>query len=376
MKEIVETQRHITVRDLVGDKAAIFVRWAVENFGTDFVTMIPEEKKEGEPQLIGFGLSPEFVDGLNDAYSVERRNPSIEAGAGLLRAMLGSPWILGQVSGFAPIFEHGLKIFEPDSECCEALANTRPLIPFDDYEQPFPSMIIKLPVAFRRKHTADVALPEFLAIRRRQFEDGGSSIHFMGLTPGVGDIVSSFVSSGNGYRTIEDALIHVRKGVSRENGQVLEELNPGLELGDVEGYSARDWDANTLIQRVAINACLLLTQYGYTTRPALTKGQLRKLRRKVSRKGSQSTREHLATMTDYVDINQEIEWSRAEPRDSDSDSGDGTGRRLRFHWRKGHFKMQRHGKGLTKRKRVFIKPYPVNKGDYRGPPEEARSVYR
>lgn len=372
MKDISNTNSVLKVQDFVGAQVSRFLRWAVTNFGSDFIS--GDSTLHDGQLLMQFGFSPEFVAGLNDLYSNSRDLELLGITSNIMKIASDDtqgPWILGQLSLFAPMFDYGLKIFEPDSLCCEALANTKPLIPFAEYEQPFPTMMIRLPAEFRRKYSADTALPEFVGIRHRKFEneDGAPdvAIQIVGTTPGSEDITSTFVSSI--HSTIEAGLGFVRNR-SDNDWQFLPNSSD-LALND---YTDDDWDANTLIQRVAINACLLLTQYGYTTRPALSKGQLRKLRRKAAKKRSESARIQLGAPTEYVSLQQEINWFRSEPSDRQSDSDSGV--RLRPHWRKGHYKMQPYGKGRTKRKRVFIKPYLVNGADYGGRPEDARSVYR
>ena len=44
-------------------------------------------------------------------------------------------------------------------------------------------------------------------------------------------------------------------------------------------------------------------------------------------------------------------------------SGRKDGRKQRYHWRRGHIKSQRYGKGRRKVKTIVIDPYPVNRPD-------------
>jgi hypothetical protein len=286
--------------------------------------------------------------------SVEVRLPTDPA---LLKFHQLIPLLRGLVEVQAPhLFElytyskalaEGPKLLRPAAEQCEALEHVDVNISFDDYVQPFPTFLLELPEAYRRRLTDRFGFEcpqlvvthhdsrtKYILSFRSACPSGESTCHIMSPR----------------WNTVEEAL----------------------RFSEDEG---NDLDQSEVIQRVALNFGLLMTYYGVRDRgpadPQSHATHLRNARRRNKGKADRA-RHLLDAEINVIEFEQDVVvYDRSETQHSDSE-GDGSTRRT--HWRRGHFRRQVCGHARSGRKLIFIKPILVNAHRFQG--DVADTEYR
>lgn len=124
-------------------------------------------------------------------------------------------------------------------------------------------------------------------------------------------------------------------------------------------------------QRVALNCCLLLSNYGHDLRPALPK----ELQRDEGLAASGGERGHRAAQRvslalQVASFSRDVVFERHAPSTSTGTSG----REMPPHWVRGHWRMQAHGAGNLLRKRLFVAPYMARADLFVGRPSDTVTV--
>jgi len=243
----------------------------------------------------------------------------------------------------------GPKLLCPTTEQCEALEHVDVNVRFEDYEQPFPVFIVQLPEDYRRKLTDRFQheCPAFVL----NLHDKRTGYIISFCEHGFHEGGTFNVMSPRTYRsTVEDALrFSLEHGADLEQGEVL--------------------------QRVAINFGLLLTRYGTVDRgpidPVAHQKQSRNSRSSNNRKACRA-KELLDATFNLIEFEQEVIFFETVPTNEPNPNADG--KKKRPHWRRGHFRRQRCGTGLRKRRLIFIPPVLVNSAYFHG--DVADTEYR
>lgn len=111
-------------------------------------------------------------------------------------------------------------------------------------------------------------------------------------------------------------------------------------------------------QRIALNMCLALTNYGFKDADAnpANASQDRMLARENSERGERARARIRRGVLRRVTFNHDIVIRRTPP----TEGGGANGRTVKAHWVRGHWKMQPHGPHNSLRKRILIRPYLVH----------------
>jgi len=236
----------------------------------------------------------------------------------------------------------GPKLLRPTVEQCEALQHVDVNVTLQEYQQPFPSFVVEFPEEFRRKLTQEFRhdCPRFVL----NYHD--EKTHYV-LTYCVHDSkrgsTGNIISPRKQFKTIEDAL----RFMTDDDG-------PDLQQGEV-------------LQRIACNFGLMLTNFG-----AKSAGPLDPASHSRNQSQAKSRRPHKArraqAMLDaaFTEIGFEQDVVFYDTHSASNDPSEPTGRVVKTHWRRGHFRRQRHGKGLNQTKLVFIRPCLVNAELFKG----------
>lgn len=115
-------------------------------------------------------------------------------------------------------------------------------------------------------------------------------------------------------------------------------------------------------QRLALNLCLCLVNFGHKTEPLLPK-QLRDDRELSKRNDDKGERARLRVKESLMrcDFKEPIIIRRATEKGSEDTD---TGRHVKSHWVRGHWKMQPHGPGMSLRRKTLIRPYLTHAQEY------------
>lgn len=233
----------------------------------------------------------------------------------------------------------GPKSFRPTVEQCAALEQIEVRLELHEYAQPYPALLIELPQNY---------YAPFESVLCYRSDDGQMVSLCSHTSTRADDIVTTIRTDG---RPMEISLqrydLNIDDDLSRVCGRVL---------------------------RVAVNACLALTNYGCQVE-ALRGSEVdrdRKWAKEQSERGERA-RERLATAVRVVGFTQEVKLHTDEGGRGPSEY---TGREVTPHWRRGHWRMQRHGPHNSLIKRVLIKPVLVRADLFVGETSDTVAEYR
>lgn len=236
----------------------------------------------------------------------------------------------------------GPKILCPTHQQCEALQHVDVNVRHDEYEQPFSSIIVQLPASFRQSMTEafEWNCPKFVLLFHHK-----RSGYLFSFSCGNSDRLETvnIMSPRSQFETIEDSIRYSYE----QDGN---DLRQGAQL-----------------QRIACNFGLLLTNFGVRDcGPIDPKSHRTQSKRAKSRNHRKADRAQslLDASMNRIEFQQDVVFFD-DARDS-SESGESTNAKVRTHWRRGHFRRQRHGFGRAKRKLIFIKPCLVNSTRFQG----------
>ena len=248
---------------------------------------------------------------------------------------------------YSKALAEGPKLLCPTAEQCEALEHVDVNISFDDYVQPFPTFLLELPEAYRRRLTDRFGFecPQLVVTHH-----DSRTKYILSFRSACPSGESTFHIMSPRWNTVEEAL----------------------RFSEDEG---NDLAQSEVIQRVALNFGLLMTYYGVRDRgpvdPQSHATHLRNARRKNQGKGERARR-LLDAEINVIEFKQDVVvYDRSETQRTDSE-GDGSVKRT--HWRRGHFRRQVCGHARSARRLIFIKPILVNAHRFQG--DVADTEYR
>jgi len=253
----------------------------------------------------------------------------------------------------------GPKVFRPTAAECFALEEVQVRIPVSAYAQPFPTFCIEFPAEYREARRTE-GIGVFGGT-----ESYGPVAQILTHLPAIGVITgATLTDSGDGA---------VLCGMIGSPGAATIEDDVMRRLGDNHTAAINDDELTTERRavRVALNACLLLMDRGFRKVPHSDEAerlsrQLRSKAKTPARVLDELRARRRAIPTGYV-IEQSVDVRRIiRGNVSDAVAEDATRRRVRPHWRSAHWRMQRHGVGLTQSKRVLIPHVMVNAEDFGG----------
>jgi len=252
---------------------------------------------------------------------------------------------------------------------CEALAHVEIKVPLEYYRQPFPMMIVSLPDEFGLRNQYDcgyvpswerfpasrIARPRLVLLDHITVETGHAVILASIVCDNGHAITSRYLQ--HTLPTLEDNL----------NAADDADVNDGLPP-----ISAEEHRINRLAHRIAFNAMLLMTNYGFDRVPDDREKVKRKL--KYSKKPLEKLRlrAHLNDMPFCYEIRQSIKLYHG----SNESNGDGEGSAKRPHWRRGHWRMQAVGPQWKSRRLTFIPPVLIHGEKFLGPKNKVSAEYK
>jgi hypothetical protein len=297
---------------------------------------------------------------------------------------------VGQLNGMSSLCEfylmsntllQGPKVYCPKQTECESLENLDINILFDDFIMPFPFFAIQLPNNYVKNKVAECVQAGTFTLDGKLYPEKHQLdfilIHYhpefkyflIGAYLSSHQCLVRFFGRDHPTQTIEECLrdsypIHKHSmSVSDEEQQIAE-----------------------CAYRIAINACLVLTNSGFKEGTAysnekkkqfnlinnLSKSKLPLDKIKVS-----NARKALNSIpTEYV-LDQNIKIYDSERTVRSGESGSPSGVHVRPHWRRGHWRRQAFGTGLTQRKLIAIKPVLVNQSDLTAVnPQGSTTIYK
>ena len=250
----------------------------------------------------------------------------------------------------------GPKLLRVTHEQCLALEQVDVNVPFCEYQQPYPAVFVELPSDYRKELSSRFAFqsPRYLL----SYHDPRTNYLIATAFAGAGfSSIVNVLPPRPEYSTVEQAL---RK----------------------QADSGNDIDLAEVAQRVALNACLMLTHLGVKKIGIDNAGKLKKLAksaRSKNRRKAEMARAKLVVHPTLIGFQQEITFFRTEDQGKPGGGQDGNRANENLprkpHWRRGHFRHQRVGAGRTTSKLVFIKPVLVNRRWFAGDEKDTQVTY-
>lgn len=234
----------------------------------------------------------------------------------------------------------GPKILCPTSLQCEAMENVYANLTLNDYEQPFPAILVEIPDGYRLALQAKFRRPcphLLISYHHRQM----NSLILASVDRVVPENFTLFIPHELGRLSIESFL---RAPLPNE----------------------RDYRLASTLFRIAINFGLLLTRYGARDLgPLLSPAQqkqkrrMRRMRNRIDRCAKRSSvgEVRLIGFEQHVDFS---DRSRVGTRSGYS------GNAKKPHWRRGHFRRQACGVRYESRRLVFVPPCFINSSSFHG----------
>lgn len=295
----------------------------------------------------------EFVrpEGVDDPMVII--NPGSPWEELLVASLQEGPTVCTALLAEAHVLALGPKVFRPTREQLAMLSRTEPRVPFREYRQPFPAMVIEYP------------------------EEGHHGGFWTIVLQTPYSIVCSTINPQGQYLN----LILSPKNKEETIGSVLDRASQCLN-DDSLPFEEGERGTSLVGARTAINACLLLTLYGARRKGVDNQSHEDRLKRYLdkARKGKgkndvEKAERELRLLPVVYSFAQEVNLSRQD-RMSSSEVLEPTGRHLHPHWRSGHIRTQHYGTALTESRLIYIAPVLVNSHLLLGKPSDTLTVYR
>lgn len=254
------------------------------------------------------------------------------------------------------LLQEGKKVIRPTTAQCEQLADVDMQIPCEDFEMPFPALLVAFPGRYRQMLTQELGCycPRYL-------------IAVFERTNRILTLHTSVTRNPEGryeYGT-QHSLLTVT---------VLEDYVQKIREAVDEYGSPQEAELNYRLTRVVLNTCLMMVYSGVVAsdlRPPIRVLQaLQKVRKKAGRKRKpKSWYRHVGIghgeMQMYQFVQQRLPLMDKEELDAYRRAS-GDRRPPRPHWRKGHMRKVAKGPGRTRSEMVFIERTFVRPEAYAG----------
>jgi hypothetical protein len=247
----------------------------------------------------------------------------------------------------------GPVVFKPKQAHLELLELVDLNLTLDDFELPFPTVVVELPPDYVQKCTvADPVkngLPHSpgLCFLRKELD-----ALFIGVVYDSGESIKVIVKAQDGE--VENSL---------------KSFAAGDEFANCLEQSQDEWDVTKRVIRACLNFILLVEETGSKKLPDTPHRQ--RLQRRVDR--GVGDRNELKAEPVYYELAQKVVLATrsSEP----TEKCDPSGKTVRPHRRRGHYRMQVHGAGRSERKRIRVPPCFVNWHLFAGTLDKAFSEY-
>jgi hypothetical protein len=301
---------------------------------------------------------------LQFAGLVDPRFPDASRLAKQLHGLTASPVIAALCLGH--LLLEGPKFFEFTARDCEALENFSLDLPVEEYGQPFPTLMVKLP-------------PDYAEARVERIQNYGQVPDWViAHHNGTHNLVLVSLR----FRSGHDAAYHLamdRPGLTVEG--VWQEFRQELLAHAPDPLRDLVELAQSLV-RLALSSCLMVMVYGASRVGPDNQGHVRRLERHVQAARKSGNVERLKnaefdlrSVPIRYRFAQDVRLYRTELSRDRADGGEPTGRTLSPHWRRGHYRMQPYGPGLTQRRRIAVPAVLVNCHLFVGDRAEASATY-
>lgn len=246
----------------------------------------------------------------------------------------------------------GPKVLKVTAEQCRAMERVDVNVRFADYQQPYPAIFIELPGEYR-KDLSDrfkIRCPKTVLC----YHDSRTG-YLVVTAYSPGGAITNILPPRPEYETIELALKQ-------------------------EGDIGSDIDIADVVQRLAINFCLMLVHLGVVVAGPANPGMQKKLQKATGnrKRGKAEKAKALLSVTPkLIGFAQDVTLFGPPSGNEDgnrSDRGEESASRSP-HWRRGHFRHQRVGKGRTDMKLIFIRPVLVNRKHFAGDEKDTQVTY-
>lgn len=248
---------------------------------------------------------------------------------------------------FAGIAGQGVKVFCPTLKECRALIEIDVNIRWVDYRQPFDTFGIILPPGlFDGPISKEVGVPYATFSR---LDTKARFCSCVTMSSSGGHLNGRGVWRADSQDTIEQEWIRTRSK-------------------STDGITEHEIEVEESIQRMLINACLMLVQHGCLHKGKADAAAVETAKAKLSKKNLPETvRFHnegfVALAPDIYGFDQHI---RLFDTEGEPGEATGTGHPVKPHWRRGHWTNQAYGPGMSLRKLQFRKPVLVNSHRFAG----------
>ena len=276
------------------------------------------------------------------------------------------------------IFSEGPKLFSLSAEKCEALENTLLTVPSEEYEQPFPVVVAEFSsdyISNRLVPFDDADIHHYLKSNNDDRKKSGlpeqntiyhkpsfAIIHHcpenkmlsMAITMSSGIDITAIVKLTDGD-SLDDCF---DRDMSKKSSDV------ELDLTDGEVVLCKQ------IFRTMCNLCMLACDFGCNS---IADPYREKLLKKNNGKYKEINEFNALTRPIIYELNQKIKlYEKKSVRIIDSES---TGRDVKPHWRRGHWRMQPYGEKNSLRKRIHIPAVFVNFSEFGGDSSNTTTNY-
>jgi hypothetical protein len=275
------------------------------------------------------------------------------------------------------VLSEGPKVFRPTQIDFELLEEMRVSLEFEDYVQPFPTMVIELPDSYIKNKR--VVCPQ-----------AGKIINYAAPAPELHNPMFVVVRHEPKWKVILiqivfDSEVSIKTLMLPKEHTIIEEYIKGISASEEYAGSLyttpEEWDVATDVMRAALNYCLLVDEVGAKKQGPDNVSNYNRFERyvKVAQKTKDKARiekaaaELLREPVLYT-LKQEVKLYRVVSNPSELPV-ESTGRVVSPHHRRGFYKMQPHGPGNSLRKRIRIPPVFVNKHLYLGEMKDASATY-
>jgi hypothetical protein len=255
----------------------------------------------------------------------------------------------------------GVRVFCPTLPEADALSRVDINVRWPEYRQPYPAFVVAIPDGLFAGPVGEIGVPSACLLRHDPITRILASVTLgRPRTPGVINYHSWPEDGGTG--DIEDHVKWVKEY--------------GVAPGNVtEGEDA----AADRCHRIAMNACLLLTNLGFRELGPANPDHARRLADSLKKKAlpeaaRRANERELRSMPVVYGIDQGVTVFRRE--DARPEPGEPTGSHVRPHWRRGHWARVACGAGRADRRLVFRHPVLVNAAFFGGTAADTRVVLK